>query len=81
MEIENLTITEIQMAKRFYLPVIISEKCPACGHEVKVDFSVDSYLSYPSPNEPFQYDFYCDECGHEWKSEEEIVLKITLERS
>jgi len=68
------------MAKRCYIPVIIRENCPECGHEAVVDFSGDGhYLSYPSPNEPFHYDFYCGECSHDWESKEKIVLVVRLE--
>lgn len=78
MKINN-SAAEVQMAKRCHIPVIISDKCPVCEHIVEDDLSEGKYLSYPSTNEPFFYDFYCKECGHEWTSIKKIVLRITLE--
>lgn len=78
MKIINSDTTEIQMKKRCHIPVTLKDRCPNCKNEITVNLSKGAYLSYPSPNEPFNYSFSCSECGHEWESEI-IVLKVTLE--
>jgi ribosomal protein S14 len=78
MEIKN-TKAGVQQDKRFYFPTKIKDKCPICGHGIEKDFSTGEYLSYPVTNKPFFFDFYCEECGHEWTSLRKIVLRITLE--
>jgi hypothetical protein len=54
--------------KRFYLDNIASD-CPKCGHECR-----NSYLSYPTANEPFDLDFYCGNCEEE--HERRVLLEV-----
>ena len=46
--------------KRFYVPgVIVESSCPKCKAKQEKDFSCD-YFSYPVPNEPQDFYFFCE---------------------
>jgi len=62
--------------KRFYLPgITLKDKCPKCGAEF-IDDLGSSHLSYPIVGKEFNYDFYCEECYHEWS--QPIILNIEI---
>ena len=69
-------------AKRMYLPYRIVTRCPECDTELVHDLTdstgaSDYYLGHPPMNgEPFHYDFYCDDCEHEWYVT--VVLDVRL---
>lgn len=68
--------------KRFLLNgVKVLFKCPECGCAGYDCGEPEgySYLSYPKMNKPMDYDFYCDECEHEWS--ERVILKVKLEKA
>ena len=69
---------KVTLGKRTYLPLILKDACPECGHVVEVDLS-DRYLSYPTIGEPFYHAFLCGECDEQWSVT--LILKVSLERS
>lgn len=67
--------------KRFYVPnTTIEDECPKCRIINKKDLDGD-YLSYPSANEPFDFNFHCGTCNTEWtqKIELQVVVKMVRE--
>ena len=70
--------------KRFYLPVTLTATCPECGKEVVRDCT-NSYLSYPTANEPIDVHFYCYSEGDDGNEDEEhefyekVILRLTVE--
>lgn len=63
-------------AKRLALPFKMTSHCDQCGRDVVVD--LESWpLSYPTINQVFIHDFYCDNCDVEWS--EEMILRVSLE--
>jgi hypothetical protein len=66
--------------KRFCLPCKVTATCPECGKQVERDF-MDSYLSYPTANEPLPVTFYHEHDDGkpyaEWSVQ--MVLRLTLE--
>lgn len=74
------TDEEIELSKRFRMPVICSSACPSCKKVVTLDMSESSYLSYPRTNRPETITI-SHECTAsdltEWKYE--VVVKVTLE--
>jgi hypothetical protein len=74
------TDEEIELSKRFRMPVICSSACPSCKKVVTLDMSEVSYLSYPRTNRPEIITMF-HECDNdiitEWNYE--VVVKVTLE--
>lgn len=79
MEIINSDTIEVTQDKRFYFPAIIKDTCPKCQQEIVKDFSKSEYLAYTPTNKPFFFNFYCEECEHEWTSLKQIILRVKLE--
>jgi hypothetical protein len=64
--------------KRLYVPgVVLSGTCPKCEKVNNVDLG-NQYLSYPKVDEPHDYGFYCEGCGHEWNRKIMVTLKVEL---
>jgi hypothetical protein len=63
--------------KRFYLPIVIRDACPACDAAWSSDLS-DDYLSHPTTNKPFDYRPLCCACGHEWCLNVKLVITLEL---
>ena len=60
--------------KRFYIPFTVEVKCK-CGHVITRDLSCQ-YLDYPVLGRPFDMNFWCVECDHEFS--EKVELKVDL---
>ena len=73
MKIETMEVS-CHGDKRTYLPFRIHFSCPNCETPHARDLSGPNYLSYPTWNEEFEMDMYCDECDHEWVE----LMKLTV---
>ncbi len=62
--------------KRFYLPVVIKDKCPNCDGEISQDLE-DQYLSYPTLNKAENIHLECESCDLEFQIP--ITLRISLD--
>ena len=65
-------------AKRFRLPVIHKQNCPICGESAERNLE-EHYLMYPDLGE-FEFDMYCDECGHEWGLKAKLTIILEIEK-
>ena len=63
-------------AKRQNLPLVLSDKCPECGEEVKHDYSKMCYMSYIVLNVPMSVAFWCGECNHSWECWIQLNLSV-----
>lgn len=62
--------------KRFYLPgCTLTSKCPKCGKTATNDMA-DTYLSYPSLDEPTEVAFGCDDCDDTWEGLVQVSVEI-----
>lgn len=79
MEIQNLDDRFEIQDKRFQSPFVVKSECCKCRKTVVKDMRYD-YIGYPTVNEPFRINFYCecDDGGdNEWA--EMVILRVRLE--
>ena len=63
--------------KRFYLPLVIKDKCPNCDGDITYDLG-EQYLSYPILNEPETIGICCEACDLEFEKTVTLSLSIDI---
>ena len=74
---------ELELSKRFYVPVEVTSTCPGCGSNIVKDLTKE-YLSYPHTNRVTKLYFTHEDCGEEGEDTEwshDVVVRISLEEA
>ena len=63
--------------KRFYLPLVIKDKCPNCDGDIAYDLE-EQYLSYPRLNTPEKIGIWCEACDLEFSKTVTLRLSVDI---
>ena len=63
--------------KRFYLPVVVKDKCPNCDGEISQNLE-DQYLSYPTLNKADDITLVCEACDMEFQVPFTLRMSIDI---
>ena len=63
--------------KRFYLPLVIKDKCPNCDGDISCDLE-EQYLSFPTLNKTENITLCCEECALEFHKPLTLRLSVDI---